>query len=66
MEVGLYDITQGAFVTSWTSGGSSLSGITESFNFINLVSSHKYAIAFTAVFDGFSHDTLHGTATIKH
>lgn len=66
MRVGLYDLESRSIVATWTSSGSTLDGITESFNFINLNSSHRYAVAFVAVFDGFSHDTVHGTATIRH
>lgn len=66
MKVGLYDLETRRIVTTWTSSGSTLSGITESFNFINLDSSHRYAVAFQAVFDGWSHDSLHGSAIISH
>ena len=66
MKVGLYDLDDRRMETTWTSSGSSLAGITESFNFINLDPTHRYAVAFTAVFDGFSHDSVHGSATISH
>ena len=66
MKVGLYDINDGEMKTSWTSSGSTLDGITESFNFINLNPNHKYAVAFTAVYDGFTYDSVHGSATISH
>lgn len=66
MKVGLYDLETKKIVTTWTSSGSTLDGITESFNFINLNSSHRYAVAFVAVFDGWSHDSLHGSAVISH
>lgn len=67
MVIGLYDITENRQTSaSWTSQGSTLDGITESFNFINLNPSHYYAITFQAKFDGFSRDTVHGTATIRH
>lgn len=66
MKVGLYDLEEKKIVTTWTSEESTLDGITESFNFINLDSTHRYAVAFTAVFDGLSHDSVHGTATIRH
>lgn len=66
MKVGLYDLETKKIVTTWTSSGSTLAGITESFNFINLNSSHRYAVAFVAVFDGWSHDSVHGSAVISH
>ena len=67
MIVGLYDITESRQTSaSWTSQGSTLDGITESFNFINLNADHYYAITFCAKFDGLSRDTVHGTATIRH
>ena len=66
IKVGLYDLETKKIVTTWTSSGSTLDGITESFNFINLNSSHRYAVAFVAVFDGWSHDSLHGSAVISH
>lgn len=66
MKVGLYDIDDGQMKTSWTSSGSTLNGITEGFYFINLNPSHRYAVAFTAVYDGFTYDSVHGSATISH
>ena len=66
MKVGLYDLDAKKIVTTWTSSGSTLAGITESFSFINCDLTHRYAVAFVAVFDGFSHDSIHGSATISH
>lgn len=66
MKVGLYDLETKKIVTTWTSSGSTLAGITESLNFINLNSSHRYTVAFVAVFDGWSHDSVHGSAVISH
>lgn len=66
MSVGLYDLDDKRMETTWTSSGSTLSGITESFYFINLDTTHRYAVAFTAVYDGFSYDSIHGSAIIEH
>lgn len=66
MKVGLYDLDDKRMETTWTSSGSTLDGITESFYFYNLDKTHKYAVAFIAVYDGFSHDAVHGSAVISH
>lgn len=64
MKVGVYDLTQGKFVTTFTSGESSLKGLSESWVVSGLSKTDKYAVAFVAVFDGMSRDSVHGTATI--
>lgn len=67
MDVGLYDLDLHRIVATWRSSGTQLLiPLEEGFRFINLDSSHKYAVAFIAVFDGFSHDTVHGSAVINH
>lgn len=65
LAVGLYDLDDQRMETTWTSSGSTRDGITEGFKFINMDISHRYAIAFTAVYDGLSHDSIHGSAVIS-
>lgn len=66
LKIGLYDLDDKRMETSWTSSGSTLAGITESFYFYNLDKTHKYAVAFTSVYDGLTHEYLHGSAVISH
>lgn len=66
MEIGVYDLDAKKMAVTTTSGDSTLNGITEAVRFYNLNKDHKYAVAFTAVSDGFSFDSIHGSATISH
>ena len=36
------------------------------FGMFVVLRSHRYAVAFTAVHDGFTYDSVHGSATISH
>lgn len=66
MEVGLYDLDDKRMETTWLSSAAPTTGITESFQFKNLDPTHRYAVAFKAVPESFTHDTVHGSAIISH
>lgn len=66
MQIGLYDHDLKKIVCTWTTAGAGGEGTSNTIDFYNLNKSHYYSIAFTSVFDGFTHDTLHGSATISH
>ncbi len=64
MKIGVYSLTTKRFVDSYTVE-SSLKGTYFTHSFNGLYKSSKYAIAFVAVYDGFSHDSVHGWCYIK-
>lgn len=66
MKIGCYDHTSKKFVAFWTTAGAGGEGTSNIIDFYNLNKSHYYSIAFVALFDGFTHDTLHGKAYISH
>lgn len=66
MKIGMYDLDTEKMVVTWTSKESTLDGVTGSVRFYNLNKDHRYAVAFTAVYDGMSHDSVHGNAEVSH
>lgn len=66
MKIGCYDHTLNRFVAYWTTAGAGGEGTSNVIDFYNLNTTHYYSIAFVSVFDGFTHDTLHGSAIISH
>lgn len=66
MKIGFYDLTDKKWAADYTTSGSTISGISEGMYAYNLNKSHKYAVAFTAVQDGFTKDSVYGTAIISH
>lgn len=64
MKIGVYSLTTKRFVDTYTVE-SSLKGTYFTHSFNGLYKSSKYAIAFVAVYDGFSHDSVHGWCYIK-
>jgi len=67
MRIGLYDLDDGSW-TLWDTDYINVAGENgdDSMYFYNCDTSHRYAIAFTSVFDGFSRITLSGDAYISH
>lgn len=66
MKIGFYDLTDKKWAADFTTSGSTMSGISEGMYAYNLNINHKYAVAFTAVQDGFTKDAVYGTAVISH
>lgn len=63
VKVGLYNLDKGKVVQSYIVT-SSLNGQYFSHTFSGLSTSAKYAIAFICIYDGFTRDTVHGSANI--
>lgn len=66
MKIGFYDLTDKEWDAYYTTNGSTLSGISGKMYAYNLDKNHKYAVAFYSVYDGWTHDTVHGSAVISH
>lgn len=66
MAIGLYNMDNEEMEVEWVTESATRDGITGSMYFYDLDPAYRYAIAFTAVWDGFSHDAVSGTATISH
>lgn len=63
LKIGLYSLTTNRFVDSYTVE-SSLQGEYFVHSFKGLTTTSKYAVAFIAHYDGFSHDSVHGWCEI--
>ena len=66
MKIGFYDLTDNEWDAYYTTNGSTISGISGKMYAYNLDKGHKYAVAFYSVYDGWTHDTVHGSAVISH
>lgn len=66
MEIGVYDLDEKEFIDIYTTPIAPVDGVSDSFSFTGLDTTHRYAIAFRSYFDGLSRDSLYGTARIEH
>lgn len=65
MKIGLYNMSKGK-VAATREVESKLAGKYFEYYFYNCNPITNYAIAFAAVYDGFSYDPVHGSAVVYH
>ena len=65
MKIGLYNMSKGK-VAATREVESKLEGKCFEYYFYNCNPTTNYAIAFATVFDGFSYDSVHGSAVVYH